>query len=360
MDILKHKKTLSFPNKSKIERVKNKKELRLRLIKLTNNYFKPRCEHYINGMRSFNLKIMEYSGGRGAIENAIKGNKHFHFGKKKDYLNYLTDLSQYNLEIIPFIKNLKDEFTNEEIDIIKKNKEYYLTNELLKENISMFNVPPLYQTINKEEADEKKGPKVFHNLNYFNKRRRNSIMNINILIQKKFPNEDNKDNIEPVNKKEYKLKNVIEDKETIRDNYKNMIEKEIRAEIRKKNKENKKTIDTKNLLTDIEKESKREISTFLKNKKEYDSKNRMSIFIEKGKKNKNLPSIRAHTFLKKFKNDLKDNNSNSIKRRNRYSKEKNYNLTKKIFDYEQNIIRDVNRRIKTIYENLNKKSTSIE
>ena len=191
MEILKHKKTLSFPNKSKIERVKNKKELRLRLIKLTNNYFKPRCEHYINGMRSFNLKIMEYSGGRGAIENAIKGNKHFHFGKKKDYLNYLTDLSQYNLEIIPFIKNLKDEFTNEEIDIIKKNKEYYLTNELLKENISMFNVPPLYQTINKEEADEKKGPKVFHNLNYFNKRRRNSIMNINILIQKKFPNEDN-------------------------------------------------------------------------------------------------------------------------------------------------------------------------
>ena len=369
MEILKNKRTFSFPNKSnkkKIERIKNKKELRLRLIKLTNNYFKPRCEHYINGIRQFNLKIMEFSGGKSAIENAVKEKKNFHFGKKKDYLLYLTDLSQYKMEINPFIKNLKDKFTKEEIDIIKKNKEYYLTNELLKENISMFNVPPLYQTINKEEADEKKGPKIFHDLNYFNNKRRNSIININNLIQKKFSTELNKDNIEPIKKKVFKYQNQIEDKDTIKDNYMNMIEKEIRAEIRKQNKENKNVIDTKNLINDIEKESKREINTFLKNKKEIDNKNKLNILIETEKKdknkNKNFPSIRAHTFSKKYNDDNNKDiiDSKNVKRKIKYSKEKNYNLTKKIFDYEQNIIRDVNRRIKTIYENLNKSNISLK
>ena len=151
MDKPKKKKAYSFSNKSKIEGLKNKKELRLRLIKLTNNYFKPRCEHFINSIRSFNLKIMEYSGGRKTIEKEIKENNNFRFGKKRDYFVHLTDLSPYIINVVPFLKNLKNNFTQDELDIIKKDKEYYLTNELLKENISAFNVPPLYKIINKEE-----------------------------------------------------------------------------------------------------------------------------------------------------------------------------------------------------------------
>jgi hypothetical protein len=203
MDNHKKGKNYSFSNNSKIDRIKNKKDIRLRLIKLTNDYFKPRCEHYINNIRSFNLKITEYSRENKTLDYS----KNFHFGKVKDNLVYLTDLSAYKIDIIPFIKNLKKKFTKEEIEIIKKDKEYYLTNELLNENISMFNIPPLYQIITKEEEDEKKGAKVFHNLNYFNKRRRNSIMNINNLIQKKTLDDNNKDNIEPINKKILKLGN---------------------------------------------------------------------------------------------------------------------------------------------------------
>ena len=126
----------SSSNNKKIERIKHKKELRLKLMKLSNDYFKPRCEHFINNIRAFNIKILEYSGGKKSLEKEIKqikGNNKFRFGKRKDYLVHLTDLSPYNIDIIPFIKNLKEKFTKEEIDMIKKNRDYYLQNDILTE-----------------------------------------------------------------------------------------------------------------------------------------------------------------------------------------------------------------------------------
>ena len=344
MDNHKKGKNYSFSNNSKIDRIKNKKDIRLRLIKLTNDYFKPRCEHYINNIRSFNLKITEYSGENKTLDYS----KNFHFGKVKNNLVYLTDLSPYKIDIIPFIKNLKNKFTKEEIEIIKKDKEYYLTNELLNENISMFNIPPLYQIITKEEEDEKKGAKVFHNLNYFNKRRRNSIMNINNLIQKKTSEDNNKDNKEKI----LKLGNKSENN-NIKSNFINLIQKGIKKELKKKYDNN--IFKKENILSVIERESENEVRQFLKDKKELDIKNKMSILTMTGKKKKKLPNIRNHTFSNNDKDKNMDLNVSKInKRKKSFSKEKKQDLTKKIIDYEQKIIRDVNRRIKTIYENLNK------
>ena len=358
MDTHKSRKTYSFQNNNKFDRIKNKKELRLRLIKLTNNYFKPRCEHYINSVRSFNLKLMEHSGGQKAIEKEIKKNKIFRFGKRKDYLHHLTDLSPYNIDVEPFLKNLKDKFTKEEIDIIKKNKDYYLTNEILKENISMFNVPPLYQILNKEEADEKKVSKVFHDLNYFNKKRRNSVLNINNLINKKKSGFDNiKDIIEAKHKKVYRYGNNILEYHNEKNNYTNNLEKEIRDGIRQINDDDKIKDKVKNLTLDIENESIKEIKNFYKNKRELDLKNKMNFFENIEKKKKRLPLITINNISKNKKFNSLNNELSKIKTEGNI-KRKKPDLTKKIIDYEQKIIRDVNRRIKSIYENLNKQNKS--
>ena len=359
MDKQKNRKAYSFSNNSKIEGLKNKKELRLRLIKLTNNYFKPRCEHFINNIRSFNIKIMEFSGGRKSIEKEIKENKNFRFGKKRDYFVHLTDLSPYKINVVPFLKNLKNNFTNEELDIIKKDKEYYLTNELLKENISAFNVPPLYQIINKEEEDENKKQRVFHDLNYFNKRRRESVMNMNNLLQKKISIINIKDDtIEPKNKKIYKFENTNSQLNNEKINYENIIAKEIREGVKQVNEENKKMMKTKNLILDFEKESTNEVNKFFKDKKELDLQNKLKMILKTDKKNKNkkFPIIRNESFTKNNKINT-DNNLDKDKRKS-YLKEKKPDLTKKIIDYEQRIIRDVNRRIKNIYEKLNRPNNS--
>ena len=361
MDKPKKRKAYSFSNKSKIEGLKNKKELRLRLIKLTNNYFKPRCEHFINSVRSFNLKIMEYSGGRKSIEKEIKENDNFRFGKKKDYFVHLTDLSPYKIDVAPFLKTLKNNFTKDELDIIKKDKEYYLTNELLKENISAFNVPPLYQIINKEEEDENKKQKVFHDLNYFNKRRRESVLNINNLIQKKISLGNIKDDtIEPKHKKSYKYENTNSALNNEKINYENIIAKEIREGVKLAKEKKKKMINNRQLILDMEKESEIEVNRFMQDKNELDFQNKIKMMLQNENKNKNkkLPIIKNKTFTTNNKINT-DNNSNKDKRKN-YLKEKKPDLTKKILDYEQRIIRDVNRRIKNIYENLNRPINSID
>ena len=349
----------SISNKSKIERIKNKKELRLKLIRLSNNYFKPRCEHFINNIRAFNLKILEFSGGKKSVEKEIREKNKFHFGKRKDYFIHLTDLSPYKIEISPFLKKLKENFTQEEIETIKKNREYYLQNELLKENISMFNVPPLYQILNKEEIEEKQRTKVFHNLNYFNKKRRKSIIDIYQKINEIKSGNNNMNILSNINKT-YEIKhrklnknieNSVSEHYNLKKNMMNIIENEIRKGIKKLNKEklNDNNLEkNKNLILEIEKESKAEIKEILKQKK----RNNYTInYIINSpiKKKKKLPLLKNRTFSKNKRDKLDILNKTN-------SKEKKADLTKKIIEYEQSIIRDVNRKIKAVYEDKNKKN----
>ena len=307
---------------------------------------------------------MEFSGGKKTIEKQIKENQNFRFGKKKDYFIHLTDLSPYKMKVTPFLENLKNTFTKEEIDIIKKDKEYYLSNDLLKQNITMFNVPPLYQIINKEEEDEKKGTKVFHNLNYFNKKRRDSVLLMNNLIKNRTIREGgelNKENIEQKHKKVYKYENTPSDMANEKINYNNLIEKEIRQGVNKLNdNEFKKIARTKNLILDLERESKEEIEKFIKDKDEYDLINKMNIFMNTNKyeNEKKFPLIKNNTFTKENKS-ISGIKSNKIKKKINLKMKKPV-LTKKIIDYEQKIIRDVNKRIKTNYENIYKQNKNIE
>ena len=338
MENQKNRKTYSFSNGGKIDGLKNKKQLKLRIMKLTNNYFKPQCDHYINNIRSFNLKIMEFSGGKKSIEKQIKESQNFRFGKKKDYFIHLTDLSPYKMKVGPFLKNFKKTFTKDEIEIIKKDKEYYLSNDLLKENITMFNIPPLYQIINKEEEDEKKAARVFHNLNYFNRKRRNSVLFMNNLIKKKSMRGGVsfiKEILEPKPKKVYKYENSPSDVMNEKINY-------------------------NNLILDLERESKEEIEKFIKDKDEYDLINKMNIFMNTNKyeNEKKFPLIKNNTFTKENKS-ISGIKSNKIKKKINLKMKKPV-LTKKIIDYEQKIIRDVNKRIKTNYENIYKQNKNIE
>ena len=176
-------------------------------------------------------------------------------------------------------------------------------------------------------------------------------MNINKIKKKKTLDDNKKDNFEPINKKILKLGNKSGNND-VKNNYINLIQKGIKNELKKKYDKN---IFKENIVSVIERESENEVRQFLKDKKELDIKNKMSILSMTGKKKKKLPNIRNKTLSRNDKDINLDINLSKInKRKKSFSKEKKQDLTKKILDYEQKIIRDVNRRIKTIYENLNK------
>ena len=97
--------SFSFPGKK--ANMNNKKDLRIKLTKIANNYFKPRCEHFLNNIRSLNFRILESSGGKKSIDKEVKFSRNFRFGKTKDYFVHFMDLSPYKIEMSPFISNLK-------------------------------------------------------------------------------------------------------------------------------------------------------------------------------------------------------------------------------------------------------------
>ena len=177
----KEKKSKSFSNKEH-------QLLKIKLTKMANNFFKPKCEHFINNMRSMNFKILESSIGKKSLEKEIKESQQFRFGKTKDYFVHFTDLSKFQTEFPPFIKKFENKFTKEQISIIKKNKDYFFQNPILKENISVFGQLSLYQILNNEEKEEDEyKEKIFHNLNYFNNKRKTMLLGLNLpsILKKK-------------------------------------------------------------------------------------------------------------------------------------------------------------------------------
>ena len=382
----------SFPGKK--TNIKNKKDLRIKLTKIANNYFKPRCEHFLNNIRSLNFRILESSGGKKSIDNEAKQSRNFRFGKTKDYFVHFMDLSPYKIEMTPFISYLKKTFSKEEINIIKKNKDYYIQNEFLKDNVALFNDNCLYEVLNIEEKEEqeKKNVKVFHNLNYYDNRRKSAIFNPNIssmtvsnslnksnksdkkdkinqqLYQTSLINNENK-KIEEKNKITYNLENLSHFQ--VKKNKLDIIEREIRKRVKTMKKEDLKLSlineRKKHLLNDMVNESEYEIKKIVGDKnyfstENYNMINEMNIFKKKKKKMNNLsdtsfPIINVnksknmlsttHKLPRKNISGIKDLKQRQI---TLYKRDKLKEIKKKKEENEQLILRDIHRKIKAIYD----------
>ena len=384
---------------SRKAKLKNRKDLRIKLTKLSNRYFKPRCEHFINNMRSLNFRILESSGGKKSIDKEVKESRNFRFGKTKDYFIHLTDLSPYKVQLSPFINTLKNEFSKEEINIIKKDKDYYIQNQFIKDNVTLFNEQSLYQVLNNEEKEEeiaRNNMKVYRDLNYFNKRRKSVIYGIN-NISLNFNNTLNKSESKNINDKKLlfrssklnnKTNNLNENNDVsdyiLKRNRLDIIEKDIRKAVKKRRKEDKKinliNEKTKNIVYDMSRESQFEIKKLLndegvKNYYNYNYyiTNQIDFFSKKNNTNqkegensfplinrnhnKNLSKTVSPIKSKKCSFPIydsiinKDREENGNKARiSLYKKSKLQEIKKKNEENEQIILRDLNRKIKSIYD----------
>ncbi len=381
---------------------KNKKELKIKLTKLSKNYIKPRCEHFINSMRTLNFRILESSGGQKSVDKEVKESRNFRFGKNKDYFIHLTDLTPFQIELNPFIKNLKKQFTKDEINIIKKNKDFYIQNKTVKDNISIFNDKSLYQILNMEEREERnRQKKVFHNLTYFNKRRRSIIFGLNntnennnsrnnktdILKNIKLPfyqtsvkniNEKSLKSIQKKNLVNYNIGNLSH--YYVKKNQLDIIEREIRKGVKKMKKEEQKSnlINEKirKIFFDLERQTQYEKKKLRDEKNNYyrhTLNNEINSFYNKQKnKVKNFPKISYNqTFSTKNFNSFnknilaKSDNSDKLKTFNFEDKtrkkecksqiylykKRNINERRELKKNEKVFIKNMNGKIKSIYEN---------
>jgi len=370
---------------------KNKKELKIKLTKLSKNYIKPRCEHFINSMRTLNFRILESSGGQKSVDKEVKESRNFRFGKSKDYFIHLTDLTPFQIELNPFIKSLKKQFTKDEINIIKKNKDFYIQNKTVKDNITLFNDKSLYQILNMEEREERnRQKKVFHNLTYFNKRRRSIIFGLNntnisgnnnsrnnqtdILKNIKLPfyqtsvkntNDKSVKNIQKKNLVNYNLGNLSH--YYVKKNQLDIIEKEIRKGVKKMKKEDEKSnlINEKirKIFFDLERQTQYEKKKLIDERNNYHRhtlNNEINSFYNNQRnKIKNFPKISYnHTFSKtknsNFNSDKLKTFSFVDKKRSQIYlyKKKKINEKREMKKNEKVFIKNMNGKIKSIYESI--------
>jgi len=319
------------------------------------------------------------------------------------------DLSPYKREITPFISYLKKEFTKEEINIIKKNKDYYIQSEFIKDKVPLFNDNSLYEVLNNEEKEEeieRKKVKVFHNLNYYDNRRKSVILNLNDVnksgnnsFNKTNKNDKNNNNINfyktsLINNKDNKIEKNQDTSNLdnlshyyVKKHKLEIIEKDIRKKVKKMKKENEKlhmiNEQKKNLVNDMTKESEFEIKRILGDNNfynignSYDRSNEVNLF-KKKKKNINnktdnsLPLInngnqtllnlkntdRSKSIFISASNQIQKKNFSEIKdmkyKRNifLYKKDKMNELREKNEENEQIILKDIHKRIKSIYDSL--------
>ena len=125
--------------------------LKIKINQILKKCGYPKCHNFLEKLNLFNLKVIYYQKSNPYINQKIKESKHFYNGKPKDesihYVNTTPFAVNYDLISQEFLKNLtKDEFRK-----IQHDKEYYLREKDLIENLTIFKHDSLFQILTKEE-----------------------------------------------------------------------------------------------------------------------------------------------------------------------------------------------------------------
>ena len=212
----KNKQNMLSKLKEKNKNIKEMKDLRLKIQLLIKNKIISNCLTFENHIAFFNNKILEYFDSDSFIEK----NLHFHSYFRNDKseieshprINFIMDLDEIkknslNSEKIDFYKD----FTQRERNLIESDPNYFLLNkEKFFKNLDFLNIS-LTKKLNREENNEN------------NKNNKNHIKNINNNENSEFNdllNENNNEYEKEINKKLFKNKISIKEKDDI---YKNSL-----------------------------------------------------------------------------------------------------------------------------------------
>ena len=126
-----------FENSTKS--LKERRLLKIKLKKISNQFIKPNCDKYLLRMRDLEINQLNNTS---RINNIIKQSINFHYGRDNNYLvnpnineinkTIENDLSEFNLNCDRFCKTLKMELSTRELQALKNDEVYYLPNDKIR------------------------------------------------------------------------------------------------------------------------------------------------------------------------------------------------------------------------------------
>lgn len=138
-----------------------------------------KCPTALEKVNTFNMKIIETAQTEEYVKKKVIKSRNFSFDRnaqndKHIYMN--TEPFEINYDIIG--KKFLNELSPEEIRTIRKNRDYYIKNNELRDNLNIFHYDTLLDRINKEDAhiiikeledvDERKSNKHKHSFSTIN------------------------------------------------------------------------------------------------------------------------------------------------------------------------------------------------
>lgn len=126
--------------------------LNIKINTIIRNNVKPKCDEFLYKIESFNSNLIEHTKSMPYINNKIKESRNFYFGlENKSEFKYYYPTNYFYTNINDLTNAFIENLTIEEIKRIRKDKNYYIKNENLRKNLTIFNNMTLLEKLNNEE-----------------------------------------------------------------------------------------------------------------------------------------------------------------------------------------------------------------
>lgn len=156
----------------------HKPPLRIKISKIINKFNLPKCSLALAKLNSFNLKIIENTQSLPYVHQKVTASRNFSFGETKPTMKHYMNVEPFIPQYAEIESMLKKELTDDEILLVQKNKDYYLKDKTLRDNLHLFNYNTLIETLNKEDGSIE-GSGITKEIMRDNRRMSTLLVNIN-------------------------------------------------------------------------------------------------------------------------------------------------------------------------------------
>ena len=126
--------------------------LNIKINTIIRNNVKPKCDEFLYKIESFNSNLIDHTKSMPYINNKIKESRNFYFGlENKSEFKYYYPTNYFYTNINDLTNAFIENLSIEEIKRIRKDKNYYIKNENLRKNLTIFNNMTLLEKLNNEE-----------------------------------------------------------------------------------------------------------------------------------------------------------------------------------------------------------------
>ena len=126
--------------------------LNIKINTIIRNNVKPKCDEFLYKIDSFNSNLIDHTKSMSYINHKIKESRNFYFGlENKNEFKYYCPTNSFYTNFNDLTKAFIENLTIDEIKRIQKDKNYYIKNENLRKNLTIFNNMTLLEKLNNEE-----------------------------------------------------------------------------------------------------------------------------------------------------------------------------------------------------------------